>query len=237
MPNEISVRQWQERFQAGSFDSEEQAGWEDFYDPPNDRRLQTLARLVMGITDLFILDHHYVWFKDNTPAVGPFYGDVRFMPLDEDAEKYFMVSLDSPYERTKWALITQRYGCGAPEFECKDIRQMIRYVNRLGPELEQGIKPPFIAEKFAVEVFSLLRGEPSRPHVYREGEHRYSYTAFQDGRQRIIRAAASPEDVPPGSDSEEIRGIYVWRAKDEEKALPAPGKSSHKSHRRKEAER
>ena len=197
MPNEISVRQWQERFKAGTFDSEEQAGWEDFYDPQNDRRLQTLARLVMGVTDPFILDHHYVWFKDNTPAVGPFYGDVRFMPLDKDAEKYFLVSLDCPYERTKWALITQRYGYGAPEFECKDIRQMIRYVNRLGPELEQGIKPPFIAERFAVEVFALLRGEPSRPHAYREGEHRYSYTSFQDGRRRMIRAAVSQEDVPP----------------------------------------
>ena len=233
----ISVRQWQERFKAGSFDSDGQAGWEDFYDPLNDRRLHTLARLVMGVTNPFILDHHYVWFKDNTPAVGPFYGDVRFMPLDEDAEKYFLVSLDSPHERTKRALITQRYGYGAPEFECKDVRQMIRYVNRLGPELEQGIKPPFIAEKFAVGVYALMRGESVGIHIYREGDHRYSYTSFQDGRRHMIRAAASPEDVPPGSDSEEIRGIYVWRVEDEEKALPAPGRSAHKSHRRKEAER
>ena len=237
MDEHISVRQWQERFRAGTFDSEEQAGWDDFYDPLNDHRLQTLARLVMGVTDPFILDHHYVWFKDNTPAVGPFYGDVRFMPLDEDAEKYFLVSLDSPYERTKWALITQRYGYGAPEFECRDIRQMIRYVNRLGPELEQGIKPPFIAERFAVEVFVLLRGEPSRPHAYREGEHCYSYISFLNGQRRMAMVSVKAEDVPPGLSSEKINGIHVWHIEGGEKDQMFSQNKPRKSLKRKEAER
>ena len=233
----ISVRQWQERFKAGSFDSEEQAGWEDFSDPQNDRRLQTLARLVMGVTDPFILGRYYLGFMKNFSADGRAYADVCFTPLNEDITKRFLIILDSPHERAKWALITIRYDDGAPEFECGDIRSMIRYVNRLGPELEQGIKPPFIAEKFAVGVYALMSGESVGINIYREGDHRYSYTSFQDGRQRIIRTAASPEDVPPGSDSEEIRGIYVWRVEDEEKALPAPGRSAHKSHRKKEAER
>ena len=55
-----------------------------------------------------------------------------------------MISLDSPHERMKWALVTERYGFDAPEFDCRDIREMIRYVNSIGPELQKGVIPPFI---------------------------------------------------------------------------------------------
>ena len=237
MDEHISVREWQERFRTGTFANAEQAGWEDFYDPLNNRRLQALARLVMGITDPFILDHYYLWFKDNTPGVGRRYGDVRFMPLDEDAEKYFLVPYNSPHERTKWALITKRFGYGSPEFECGTIRSMIRYINQLGPELEQGIKPIFIAERFAVEVYALICGEPSCPYVYREGEHRYSYTSFRDKQQHLVMTSTKAEDVPPGLKSEKIKGIHVWPVDEAEKKQPQPQQKPHKSCKRQEAER
>ena len=63
----------------------------------------------MGITDPFILDNYYVWFKNNCPLDGPLYDDARFEPLTgERGGKYFVVSLDSPHERFKWALIFPR---------------------------------------------------------------------------------------------------------------------------------
>ena len=52
--------------------------------------------------------------------------------------KYFVVSLDSPHERMKWALVTERYGYDAPEFECGNVRDMVKYINAIAPELAQG---------------------------------------------------------------------------------------------------
>ena len=103
MPEEISVRQWQEMFQAGAFrkgdlTTQELAGWSDFGDPLNSKIVQNLAKVVIGMTDPFVLDNYYVWFKENCPAVGPLYGDVRFHPLSgESGGKYFLVTLDSPH--------------------------------------------------------------------------------------------------------------------------------------------
>lgn len=143
MPEEISVRQWQQMFQAGIFDQDdlsvqEQAGWSDFYDPLSDKGLQSLAKLVMSVTHPFILDNYHVYFMHHTPAIGPMFGCVYFDLLsDERSKKSFHVVLDSPHEKKKWALITRRYGDGGPEFECGDIRSMSRYINSMARELEQ----------------------------------------------------------------------------------------------------
>ena len=124
--NEMSVRTWQERFRAGDFSSRNravqcEAGWYDWFcrDDALAGRLKKISSVVLGITDPFILDNYYVWFKNNCPLCGPLYDDVRFEPLTGERDgKYFVVSLDSPHERMKWALVTERYGYDAPEFEC-----------------------------------------------------------------------------------------------------------------------
>ena len=246
MPDEISVREWQEKFRAGAFNAQDrytqcQAGWYDWFcqDHALAGRLKKIGRVVMGITDPFILDNYYVWFKNNCPLSGPLYDDVRFEPLSGDRDgKYFVISLDSPHERTKWALVTERYGFDAPEFDCRDIREMIKYVNSIGPELQQGIVPPFVAEKDAVTAYALRRGESEGIHIYRDGDHHYSYTSRQDRRKRTVMAVASAEDAPPGFVAEQaaqIKGLYVYCPEDAGKALPTPEKAADKSQKRKEA--
>ena len=231
MPDELSVRQWQEQFRAGAFNLQDRytqcrAGWCNWFcqDHALAGRLKKIGRGVMGITDPFILDNYYVWFKNNCPLNGPLYDDVRFEPLSgERGGKYFVISLDSPHERFKWSLVTERYGFDAPEFDCRNIRDMIRYVNSIGPELRQGVIPPFIAEKDAVTAYARQRGEPEGLHIYRDGENQYSYTSRKDRRRRTVLAAASLEDAPAGFVSEQahaVKGMYLYCPEDVGVPLP-----------------
>jgi len=229
MSDNISVRQWQEMFQSGIFHQDnfhvpEQAGWGDFYDPLNNKGLQNLSKLVMSVTYPFILDNYHVYFLHHTPRAGPMFCCVYFDLLSAEWDaRTFYIALDSPHERKKWALMTRRYGDGAPEFECGNVREMIRYINRIGPELEQGVMPPFVAEKRAVEIYARIHGEPSGIHVYREGAHRYSYTSFQDKQQRNVMATASLEDAPSGfvpEHAEIVKEIHVYCPENVGKPLP-----------------
>lgn len=129
---EMSVRQWQERFRAGDFSSKDravqcEAGWYDWFcqDDALAGRLQKLSKVVMGITDPYILDNYYVWFKNNCPLSGPLYDDVRFEPLHGDRNgRYFVVIRDSPHETHKWTIYTERHGFEQPEFTCANVRDM-----------------------------------------------------------------------------------------------------------------
>ena len=248
MPDELSVRQWQEQFRTGAFNSSDltvqcRAGWYDWFcqDHALAGRLKKIGRVVMGITDPFILDNYYVWFKNNCPLNGPLYDDARFGLLSEERSgKYFLISLDSPHERMKWALFTERYGFNTPEFDCRDIRKMVQYINSIGPELQQGIIPPFIAEKDAVTAYAIQRGEPEGIRIYRDWNHHYSYNSWRDRRKRTVVAAASLEDVPSGFVSEQahaVKGMYVYCPEDTGIPLPPPQKEADKAPKRKEAER
>ena len=115
MGENISVRQWQENFQAGAYHSSDfatqcKAGWYDWFCEDNElaSRLNELAEVVTGITDPFVLDNYYVWFKNNCPMMGDLYDDVRFEPLTGERNgKYFLVVKDCPYEQSRWVLYTE----------------------------------------------------------------------------------------------------------------------------------
>ncbi len=150
MRENISVRQWQTMYRMGTFSDKNrsvqiEAGWYDWFCQVESLagRLKQIAPVVMGITDPFILDNFYVWFKNNCPLNGPLYDDARFEPLSgERGGNYFLVIKDSPHEKSKWTLYTERYGFQEPEFQCGNVREMIRYLNQLGLELAQGAPDP-----------------------------------------------------------------------------------------------
>lgn len=145
MDEKLSVRQWQEEFRAGAFESKNVctqigAGWYDWFCEDHELadRLKEIGEVVMGMTDPFILDNYYVWFKNNCPLDGPLYDDVRFEPLSgERGGKYFVVSLDSPYEMSRYTLYTERNGFDQPEFGCERMEQMALYINGMAHELAE----------------------------------------------------------------------------------------------------
>lgn len=243
---EMSVRQWQERFRAGDFSSRDrsvqcEAGWYDWFcrDEALAGRLKKLSGVVLGITDPFILDNYYVWFKNNCPVYGPLYDDVRFEPLSGERDgKYFVISLDSPHEQMKWALFTERYGYDAPEFECGNVRDMVKYVNAIAPELTQGIRPPFVKEKEAVGAYVRQHEGKDAYCVRREGAHRFTYLSSCDWKYRPVAVSTSLEDIPEGFDAgqaEKHGGLYVFWSE-----APALDKADHamqQAQRRKEPER
>ena len=113
---EMSVRQWQERFRAGDFNSRDlsvqcEAGWYDWFcrDEALAGRLKKLSSVVLGIKAPFILDNYCVWFKNNCPMAGPLYDDARFEPLSGERDgKYFVVTLDCPHELAGVVLYPER---------------------------------------------------------------------------------------------------------------------------------
>lgn len=208
--SEMSVRTWQERFRAGDFSSRDravqcEAGWYDWFcrDDALAGRLKKISGVVLGITDPFILDNYYVWFKNNCPLEGPLYDDVRFEPLTGERDgKYFVVSLDSPHEHMKWALVTERYGYDAPEFECGNVRDMVKYINAIAPELARGIQPRFVQEKAAVGEYVRQHEGKSSYSIRRAGDHLFAYQSPRDWKYRTVAVSDSPENVPQGFPAE-----------------------------------
>ena len=154
MREQISIRQWQELYRSGAFQSasletQVRAGWYDWFCRDNALagRLKKISGVVMGITEPAILDHYYVCFKNNCPLSGPLYDDVRFEPLEGDrCGRYFIVSLNCPYESQKWTLYTERHGFEEPEFACGNVREMMRYINDSGKELAKGTQMPAVVK-------------------------------------------------------------------------------------------
>lgn len=150
MPDELSVRQWQEKFLNGDFASKDvavqcEAGWFDWFcqDKALAGRLKKIAPVVMRIEAPFILDNYCVCFKNSCPVSGPLYDDVRFEPLSGKRDgKYFVVTLDSPHEHVKWTLHTERSGFERPEFRSNSVTIMAEYINGIARSLERGEAAP-----------------------------------------------------------------------------------------------
>ena len=244
--SEISVRQWQERYRAGDFSSRDravqcEAGWYDWFcrDEALAGRLKKISGAVLGITDPFILDNYYVWFKNNCPLNGPLYDDARFEPLSGERDgKHFVITLDSPHEQMKWVLYTERYGYDAPEFGCGNVRDMIKYINTIAPELAQGIQPSFVREKEAVQEYVRQHEGKDAYCVRRDGEHRFLYLSSCDWKYRTVAVSAAREDIPRGFDAgqtEEHAGFYVFPS--EKPALDKADRTLQQTQRRREKER
>lgn len=226
MRDEISVRQWQEQFRAGAFDSKDnavqrEAGWWHWCcrEDAVAGRLKRIAPVVMGIKSPFILDHCAVWFTNERTEHKLLYDSVRFELLNGTrSDTFLMADFKDPRQPDIWTLYTKRFGFHAPEFGCGRVRDMTEYIDQMAHEVEQGVIPPFLAEKAAAVEYIL-----HRPVIYpskalrREGEHGYSFLDRDDHHRKMIHVFRSLEEIPPdikASDAREINGLYIYCPED-----------------------
>lgn len=242
----IPVRQWQAKYQAGAFkdkdiDTQQAAGWWNWscrFDALAGR-LKQIAPVVMGITEPFILDHYFVWFKNETGRDKLVYDSIRFQPLNGEADglECFKVDHRRPDEEDKWTLYTDRFGFHAAEFGCGHVRDMVQYITAMAQDMQQGVRPAFLDERAAAVEYVLRRdtSRPSRP-LRREGEHSYSFRDQVDGRRKTVHVASRLEDAPPGFQTEgavQINGLYVFCPDNANKMPDVPAKRKNHSKRKK----
>lgn len=218
---EMSVRQWQERFRAGDFNSRDlsvqcEAGWFDWF-CRNDAlagRLKKLSSAVLGIKAPFILDNYYVWFKNNCPMAGPLYDDVRFEPLSGEREgKYFVITLDCPHELAKWVLYTERYGYDAPEFCSGNVRDRDSTSTAWPPNWNKASSPPFFWRSGRSASISFAMRENTAFPSIGTREHEFSYISRKDRQLRKVMVTDSMEALPPGYGAEQAERhgkLYVF---------------------------
>lgn len=246
--NEISVRQWLEKYHAclqgpKDFMAQFEDDWYDsFFSDSNEmrRRVSRFAGLAAAITDPYILDNYYIWFYEHSmPFSGKPYNDIRFDPLSGERNgQYFLVSLDRA-GRKRWSLYSERFGFSAPEFECGNVRGMAKYIDGMGRQFAQGIKPAFLLEKWAVERFITRQDGFGDSVVYRAGEHRYRYRSSNNSKLRTAIVASASEKLPDGfplGQAKEFRGFRVWspdgmERDDLEKSAAAQGRQISKKER------
>lgn len=244
--DEFSVRQWQEKYQAGAFkdkdiDTQRAAGWWNWRcrDDALAGRLKLIAPVVMGIEEPFILDNYAVMLMNDTGRDKLMYDRVWFQPLDGETGdiEAFRVEFRSPDEEDRWTLYTERFGFHAPEFGCGHVRDMVQYITAMAREMQQGVRPAFLDEKAAAVEYVLRRDTVrSSRSLQRVGEHSYSFQDWSDGRRKTVHVASCLEDAPPGFQAEravQINGLYVFCPDDADKTPDIPVKSKKHSKKKK----
>lgn len=139
MNEKITVREWIQKFNNGEFEGKDfetqvKAGWYDWFcsDSSLSNRLKKMGNIIKEITNDYILDNYYVWFKNNCPVVGRLYDDFRFEPLKEELrdQKYFGVSCDDKRNKCKYEVFTARVGFKT-EFTANNKKELLNIINNM----------------------------------------------------------------------------------------------------------
>lgn len=136
---EISVREWIKRFnnkefEDPSFNTQCKAGWYDWFctDKALKNKTKRMGRIIKQITNEFILDNCYVFFKNCCPACNPLYDTFRFCLLDDkedDGRCYLTISLDDKNEKWRYNVYGRSNDFTTPLFQADTTKELVEYLN------------------------------------------------------------------------------------------------------------
>lgn len=106
MTDRISLREWQQNFLSGKYEScsrsvQIEAGWFDWFcrDSSLVNKTKKFGKILLKIQDDFILDNFRISFKNVCPVFFPLYDRIMFIDLNKERNLYFGVDIDCPYVR------------------------------------------------------------------------------------------------------------------------------------------
>ena len=137
MKEEISIREWQKEFEAGTFSTRDRhtqimAGWYDWFCEDYSLRNKTykMGNIVKQVKDggKVDLDNWYVWFKNNCPCSHPLYDDFRFA-VKGSGDVMFTIQIDCGYNKHKYCVYGRKNDFETPLFECDNSRDLVKWLN------------------------------------------------------------------------------------------------------------
>lgn len=137
MRNEISIREWVERFNDGKYESSDvqtqiEAGWYDWF--CKDRSLVNKTKRMGNIIKQIKpggkidLESSYVWFKNNCPLDGPLYDDYRIADINSDST-LLVIQVDNRSNKYRYTVFDRLNDFETQVFESKSLREVIKWLN------------------------------------------------------------------------------------------------------------
>lgn len=137
MKNKLTLREWINAFDNNEFENSSKetqiyAGWYDWFckDSSLKNKTKKMGQIIKQIKDngLINLDETYVWFKNNCPLKGSLFDDFRITDLKDNSVIY-TVSIDSPWEETKFTVYSRKNFFITPIFKTNKQKELVRWLN------------------------------------------------------------------------------------------------------------
>jgi hypothetical protein len=88
--------------------------------------------IIKGITNDYLLDECYIWFKNNCSCVGGLYDDMRISPLDKGADFNIGIAINSPFVEKEFKYTTfDTRGASIEEFTFETKKDVLFYLNNI----------------------------------------------------------------------------------------------------------
>lgn len=139
MKNEINIREWDERFNDGKYESSDvqtqiEAGWYDWFckDSSLVNKTKRMGNIIKQIKPggKVDLEKSYIWFKNNCPFNGPLYDDFRIADI-ESGTTLLVIQIDNRANEFRYTVFARLNDFRTPVFSSNSFTEIIKWLNTL----------------------------------------------------------------------------------------------------------
>lgn len=149
MTDRISVREWRYNYNKGAYDSNDvntqiSAGWYDWFcrDDELVEGTHEAAEVINLITNDYILDNFYLWFKNETPydVYNSCFNQYYFCPLDgtiRDEQEFYFSTNDDQHFLSPDCYYTLYYVREGSPIQSNSVEDIALWINEYGEKISQ----------------------------------------------------------------------------------------------------